>query len=249
MHTIRRGYPLVGVLAVMMLCSPAHAVVLSDALVFSSNPEGQDYNGLIWNTAGNPPDLADRWNLYFSSSTDIDSPAFLNDGNADATVSLALPLDPGLHRFGMYAEAAGAHTDHFTIGLFFAGNRSAPQISAAAPVNGSPFDFVVATHSDALGLLASDGTVANAGALSFVVDGLRVTLVEYFFSTDVGAHPDLVWSHNQRHDYGPSPAGRDFYGQIALQVSAVPVPGTALLLLGGLVPLAMRKVGRRHSAP
>lgn len=230
-------------LCATLLCSPAHGIVLSDAVIFSSSSGGQDYNGLVWNTAGNPPDVSNRWNAYFSSSTDIGSPVFLNDGNDDATVSLNVPLAPGVHRFGIYAEAAGSHSDHFTIGLFFDGDRSAPRISAAAPVNGSPFDFVVATHGDALGLLAGDGTVANAGALSFIADGWQVTLTEYFFSTDVANHPDVVWPHNLRHAFGPSPAGADFYGQIALEVTAVPVPGTAILLFAALIPLALRRRG------
>src|SRR5690606_8908900 len=105
-------------------------------------------------------------NVYFSSSTDIDNPVFLNDEN-NASTSLNVPLTPGLHSFGMYGEAAGSHTDSFTLSLYFDGATAAPGISAVAAVNGLPDAFVAASHSDGLGLLQSDGFVPNASTLSF----------------------------------------------------------------------------------
>ncbi len=221
----------------VLVASAANALVLSDAAIFSSNPDGQAYNGLIWNTVGNPPDLADRWNLYFSSSTDINNPVFLNDENG-ANASIDILLTPGVHSFGVYGDAAGNHTDHFTLSLYFGGNTTGPGISTAAPVGGGPLSFVVAGHPDGLGLLESQGFVPNANALSFVAEGLQVTLTEYFFSTDTANHPDLVWPHNQRHDFGPSPSGADFYGQITLNVTQVPEPATLALFALGLVCLA-----------
>ena len=231
-----------GVLAV----APAvRAVVLTDAAIFSSNVQGQAYNGLIWNTVGNPPDITDRWNVYFSSSTDINNPVFLNDEN-NALTSLSIPLTPGQHSFGMYGEATGDHRDSFTLSLYFADHTAQPDISAVAPVNGAPNVFVAASHADGLGLLASDGFVPNANTLSYLEGGLLVTLTEFFWSTDTANHPDLVWPHNQRHSYGPSPYGADFYGQITFDVTRVPEPGALAIFGFGLAVLGLAR--RRRAA-
>jgi hypothetical protein len=229
---------------IVFSASAANALELTAAAIFSSNPVGQAYNGLIWNTVGNPPDITDRWNVYFSSSTDINNPVFLNDGNG-AGASIDIPLAPGVYSFGMYGEAAGNHTDHFTLSLYFDGDDANPGISAVAPVNGTPVSFVAASHPDGLGLLASQGFVANANSLSFMSGGMMVTLTEYFWSTDTSNHPDLVWPHNQRHDFGPSPAGADFYGQITLTVTAVPEPGTFALFGIGIAGIGLIRRHRR----
>ncbi len=220
--------------------SAARAVELTDAAIFSSNPQGQAYNGLIWNTEGNPPDITDRWNVYFSSSTDINNPVFLNDEN-NALTSLSIPLSPGQHSFGMYGDAAGNHLDSFTLSLYFDDHTAQPDISAVAPVNGTPNAFVAASHPDGLGLLASDGFVPNANTLNYYTGGFLVTLTEFFWSTDTANHPDLVWPHNQRHNYGPSPFGADFYGQITLDVTRVPEPGALAIFGFGLACLGFAR--------
>lgn len=248
--TARRGLRVLGVVALGLggaaaIGPAASALSLTDAAIFSSNNVGQAYNGLIWNTVGSPPDLANRWNAYFSSSTDINSPVFLNDGN-DAAASIDIALAPGIHGFGIYGEAAGNHQDHFTLSLYFDNGTDQPQISAVAPVGGGAGDFAAASHADGLGLLQSDGFVPNANALTYFVDDFAVTLTSFFWSTDTANHPDLVWPHNQRHQFGPSPNGNDFYGQITLQVEQIPEPSALGLLALALLGLFGLGAARRR---
>jgi len=237
---------LVSAAAMLVPAAPASALTLTDAVLFSSNGQGGAYGGLAWNTVGSPPDTANRWNLYVSSSSDITSPSWLNGFN-DGRTGLDIPLAPGDYTFAIYGEGAGNHGDHFTLSLFFGGDETTPGISAAVPVNSG--SFVPAGADNGLGLLECFGPcnfIANAGSLS-VSDGVLVaTLTAFSWFTASTVPLDLVWPHHHGEGFGGS-GTNDFFGFASLSVRAasIPEPGTLGLLAAGLGGLVLGRLNRR----
>lgn len=229
--------------------SAAQALTLTDAAVFSSNAEGGAYGGLIWNTAGNPPDTANRWNLYFSSNPDVTDPIWLNGYN-DSQTGLDIALLPGSYTFVVYADSAGSHDDHFTLSLYFDGDETTPRISAAVPVNTGA--FAVATADNGLGLLECFGPcnyIANASSLSFGDGDVLATLTGFSWYTNGDPSLDFVWPHHHGVGYGGD-GSYDFFGVVSLRVEAlsVPEPGSLALVGAGLVALlwGRRSAGARQ---
>jgi hypothetical protein len=123
-------------LAVLSAAGPvsgAHAApTLTAASVFSTNSEGNNWNGLIWNTLGTPQEAAlsspsappDRWNLYLRDPV---GGGFVNSGN-DSGTSISLMLAPGTHTYALYGESTGPMPadQHFVLNLYFGGSTGAP---------------------------------------------------------------------------------------------------------------------------
>lgn len=224
------------------------ATFLTDSAVFSTNGEGNNWNGMIWNTQPKPDD---RWNLYYSDSSDPDAPNFINAGGVasdevDPRISIALA--PGHYDFLVYGEAATADLDplqHFVLNLYFNGNQSSPAISG---LYGPDCPTVcAASHPNGLDLLGVAGA-PEAGVLSFTDGKLKITLTDFTWA--LGDAVDKVWPYWS--DVAPYSSGSgtpDFVGSISLTVTnlaEVPLPASMPALAGATGLLAAAGYRRRR---
>ena len=105
--------------AAVLLAAPmaASATVLTDITVFSSNSEGNNWNGLIWNTQGSDTDVPNRYNVYVSQDPLSDTtPTFINHFD-DSQARIALSLTSGDSTFSIYGEGVGVTFDLNPIAL------------------------------------------------------------------------------------------------------------------------------------
>ena len=223
-----------------MAAAPAHAVpMLTDAAVYSSNEAGHTWNAMIFNTAARPADVPDRFNLYWIASGDP-AGAFVNAGNTEPAVRIGFALGEGEHRFRLFSEGTTGALDaaqHWSLNLYFGGDRAAPRLTALA----GPSCAGVCTHANPRGENL-DGTAwaPGAGALSWVSDGYRVAITAFSWSTD-GAL-DRVGP------YGLGASGvPDFVGDLTLRVEALPLPlpGSLPLAALGLAAIGVSRLRRR----
>jgi hypothetical protein len=220
--------------ALALACATAgHTAPLSltDSAVFSANSNGENYNGWIWNTRG-APDI--RWNMYYSSSADPQSPVFINSGN-DAGAEVDIALAPGTHSFIVYGEQTGQDPTivpdlQFAVNLSFNG-APGPHISGLTCATG----VCANSHPNGLDYLGNSGQ-QGAGTLTHTMAGHSVTLTGFEWVADDTVNQ--VWT-----DFAglyletissPQP---DWVGSITLEVegtTVIPLPAAAWMLLAGL---------------
>ncbi|RYE78472.1 MAG: PEP-CTERM sorting domain-containing protein [Oxalobacteraceae bacterium] len=222
--------------------SAVHAAMVTDLVVFSSNAEGNNWNGLLWNTQGHDTDPVDHYKLYVStdplSST---TPTFLNHGN-DAGTRITLPLATGTQTYALYGEGVGGSFDpaqHFVLNLFFNGVQTAPGLSAVQNLANTALS--AAGNGNGLDIFGNSGQ-QEAGTLTAMVDNYLVTLNEFSWITD--GNRDVVWDTWANDQPYANGSGRlDYFGSFSLSVQELPEPATLpLLTLAGLcLALTYRK--------
>lgn len=230
-----------------VFATAAQAATLTNSTVFSTNSEGENWNGWIWNTQGQPDDGPNRWNLYYSDSADPDAPSFINGGN-DADTEIAIDLTPGVYDFLIYGETATTNLDplqHFVLNLYFNGDTSAPGISGL--YGADCLSVCAASHPNGLDLFGFSGA-QEAGTLIYT-DG-SVTVALSLFEWAVGDGVDTVWPHWANDAPYDSGSGvPDFVGRVQLTVtdaSVVPLPASLPLMAAGLGFLGV--IRRRRKA-
>ena len=216
----------------------ASTFTLTDSAVFSANSNGENYNGWIWNTRGAPDD---RWNMYYSNSTDPNNPIFINSGN-DSSAELNIALSPGIHRFVIFGEQTGADPSlvpdlQFAVNMSFNGDPG-PHISGLTCATG----VCANSHPNGLDYLGQAGQ-PGAGTLTYARSGHTVSLTEFTWVAD--DQVNLVWPYFAGLYLGtiesPKP---DWVGSITLEVegaTVIPLPAAGWLLFAGLATLGLMR--------
>lgn len=231
------------VLALALAAPAAQATALTDITVFSSNADGHNWNGLIWNTRGADTDAPNRWNLYVSADPLSDTtPSFLN-GHNDARTRIGLPLAPGAVTYALYAEGVGAtfpSAQHFALNLYFDGREDGAGISAVQNLSNT----ALAPAASPMGFnLFGNAYQAGAGTLSTVIGQQRITLESFTWITD--GQRDVVHPHWANDAPYAAGSGRlDYHGAFTLRIENVPEPGAGALLGLGLSLLGLVRARR-----
>jgi hypothetical protein len=232
--------------ATLASATVAQATTLTDSTVFSTNGAGENWNGWIWNTQGQPADAPNRWNLYYSTSGDPGSPVFIN-GENDEDAEIAVDLAPGVYDFYIFGEAATTDINpqqHFVLNLYFNGDQSAPGISGLFGPDCAT--VCAASHPNGLDLFGASGA-AEAGTLTFIDGSLSIALT--LFQWAVAQDVDQVWPHwanDAPYSFGSGQV--DFVGRVQLTVTdtaVVPLPAALPLFLAGLAGLGVARRRRK----
>lgn len=223
----------------------AQGAILSGAVSFSTDSNGNASGGQVWNTR--PGD--GFYNLWFTEGTPgalapnnglVNS--FIN-GPSDANAGINVDLStPGTYDFTIFGEP-GANLGFEGLNLFFDGGV-APSISVKAAVRTGLAQPAFSANGGSTLTLAGGG-VAGANALSFV-DGLQtITLTNFYWAAPSFHAIDRVTP------FSATPGGSfDFVGTFTLVVNSpiatTPEPSTALLCVLGLVCGGMPSLVRRR---
>lgn len=214
-------------MAFAVVCSnPSQATILSGLIEFSTDADGNFFNGSVWNTRGGDSAV----NLWVIKGVDREG-VFVN-GPSDSEAGIAIPLSEGEYTFVIYGNQGGS-TPHHGLNLFFNGNRVTPRISVFGPTQTSPDPPFppFATNSSASTLTLGFDSVAAANTLAFRDRSNLVELIDYRFADFAVYNMDRV----SQLFVGPDGTA-DFIGQFTLRVTGVePEPEPTGPVLTGLI--------------
>lgn len=209
----------------------------------------KQYSGGYANTYGG--DTYSR-NLYVSLNQDVGSGTLANAANL-TTLPTRISFDlsaPGTYRFQMYCnDESSVENPFWGLNLFFDGNDLKPGVSAWNVVNTPGFQSVNPVGTPTLdpftmGLVQE----SNGGTtLQYTTPGggRKITLTDY--RTWNTSHYNVDRVDNWSEVGGLGNGTKDQVIEFNLQVTAVPEPGTLLILGGSALAVAVRRRVRKGS--
>ena len=156
--------------------------------------------------------------VFQSFSATSSGTVFLNPG-----ATLNTPLSVGTNTFYLFGDA-GTPQPFIGINLFLNGSTT-PAVSAFAPENGTGLDFASNAGQPSAGLTLN---TVPASPLTILVGGYQYTITLFSFN-NTQQFGDKVGP------FTASPNGiNDYFGQVTINVTAVPEPSTIMLTATGL---------------
>lgn len=204
------------------IITTGHAQQLTDVVTYGTSSTGSWFGQQnVWETRS-----GGNYNNWIQNGS-----TFLN-GPTDAQVQPNISLStPGTYTFMIFG-AQGVPQPRFGINLFFNG-ASAPSISAyGAVITNSmmPHVFAANNATQTPATVPGPNTGYNfpgAGTLSFVSGDKQITLTDFYWAAPNVFNLDMVGQTTT------GPDGQlDYVGGITLQVTTIPEPQAAALLLG-----------------
>jgi hypothetical protein len=231
-------------------------IYLTGLLQVGTGSNGNSAGSPIFNTLGNEISYA---NIYLTQPNGGYAAPFLNSGNG-AGASIAYALTPGTYQFyfftvSFFGNAPGSPNNpgYYDLSLFFDGNNnSSPGIAAYSPAgvisaNAVPAMFSTLplsgntnSPSPAPGTLISTVTPLPApGSLTYVADGLSVTLTDYGYGSP-GVIGGPAWDRVSNLDSVPD-GYASAVGVFDLTVAAVPEPSIVSLFVAVFAVAVLRR--------
>lgn len=230
-------------------------VYLTGLLQDGTGANGQTAGSPIWNTLGNELSFA---NIYLTQPNAGYTAPFLNSGNGAGT-SISYALTPGSYEFYFFCDPfPNNDPGYYGLSLFFDGNNNtSPGIAAysadgvssanAVPVGFGTLPLSGNTNDPAPApgtYIYSTTPVAAPGTLTYIADGLNVTLTGYGFGQPgVFGGPGL----DRVGNLDSNPGGYlDGVGVFTLTVAPVPEPSSAAIFVAAFSIFFVFKMKAAH---
>lgn len=234
---------LISIAGILSCSSLSAQPILTGIGVFGCDSSGAHDNSGEWNTVP-----ADPWVDVFLSTGSSLTGSFIN-GPSDSGAAISIPMLPGQYTYRLFGGSAYPDSYH-AISLCFNGSAT-PGISAFAATQLSASStpaFQANGNPNAYDL--NMNVAPGANSLSYQQGNTLITLTQYSWADPSVYNVDRISAPFGSYGSIGQDGVSDWVGEITLNVTNVPEPGSgALLFLGLFCFVAWRRLNSASKAP